>query len=146
MGIFGPSKSERLTSQYILIQENDAAISEGKKFLGQIDQIKEIIDPGFISEDLDQIINSYRQAYSLTMMYRYILFVTVNFNQVMGTIFGNSLTTDQQAFADFLKEVEGKMIKLRARAHSKMEVSEIKNLESQLNLDYGQGRYGDKCL
>jgi hypothetical protein len=63
----------------------------------------------------------------------------------MGTLFADSLTKDQQAFADFLKEIEGKMMKLRARAHSQMEISEIKDLEEQFNRAYGEGRYGDAC-
>ena len=145
MGIFGPSKGERLNAQYVLIKENEIALSEGNEFLAKKDQINEIIDPGFDSDDLEQILNSYRQAYSLTMMYRYILYTTITFNKVMGTLFANSLTKEQQAFADFLEEIEGKMLKLRARGHSQMEISEIKDLEEQLNKAYGEGRYGDAC-
>jgi len=145
MGIFGPSKGERLNSEYVLIKENEIALSEGKEFLAKKDEINAILEPGFVSDDLGQILGSYRQAYSLTMMYRYILYTTITFNKAMGTLFADSLTKDQQAFADFLKEIEGKMMKLRARAHSQMEISEIKDLEEQFNRAYGEGRYGDAC-
>jgi hypothetical protein len=145
MGIFGPSKGERLNAQYVLIKENEIALSEGNEFLAKKDQLNAIIDPGFDSDDLGQILNSYRQAYSLTMMYRYILHTTKTFNQLMCTLYANSLSKEQQAFTEFLEEIEGKMIKLRARAHSQMEISEIRDLEERLNNSYGEGRYGNTC-
>jgi len=150
MGIFGPSKQERLQVQYALIKENESAIKQGHDLLTKKEQINKIINLGLITDDClnnddyGKKMEAYRQAYALTMTFKYILYVTKNFNKVMGTIFADSLNSEQQEFAVYLVEIEGKMIKLRTILHSVMETSEIKKMEDYLNKNHGEDRYGIK--
>lgn len=145
MGIFGPSRRQvaRYTAVNNLMVEYESALRQGMHFVNvQTEMFKHIL-PGLKSADEQVIVESCSNVYGLVYTLRYCMIVVRQFNKGMGTLFADTLTSDEKQMLELLEKATPMLGKILPRVKARVfDADGYTKYIDFLNNRYGSGKYG----